>query len=49
MDDCGFDILLSPGLAMPAPPVGYPIYLYAAMSHLSAYNVLNFPAGSVPV
>uniref|UniRef100_A0A452VGB6 Fatty-acid amide hydrolase 1 n=1 Tax=Ursus maritimus TaxID=29073 RepID=A0A452VGB6_URSMA len=42
------DVLLTPALA-PAFHTGYSITALDASSYLSLYNVLNFPAGVVPV
>ncbi|XP_029473759.1 vitamin D3 hydroxylase-associated protein-like isoform X1 [Rhinatrema bivittatum] len=42
------DVLLCPMLG-PAFNIGYPGKLFAAISYTMLYNVLNFPAGVVPV
>ncbi|XP_020732825.2 fatty-acid amide hydrolase 1-like [Odocoileus virginianus] len=42
------DVLLSPALD-PAFYIGYPAKANTSTSYLSLYNVLNFPAGVVPV
>jgi Asp-tRNA(Asn)/Glu-tRNA(Gln) amidotransferase A subunit family amidase len=43
------DVVIAPGFAMPAVKVGYAGWLLGAITYTSAYNLLNFPAGSVPV
>lgn len=48
-DRQGIDVVIAPGLAMPAQPIGYPAWELPAASYTCVYNVLNFPAGSIPV
>ena len=43
------DAVISPGFAMPALKLGYPAWLLCAITYTSAYNLLNFPVGSLPV
>ncbi len=43
------DVVLAPGLGMPAQPLGYPAWELGGISYTCVYNLLNFPAGSVPV
>ena len=45
----GVDVIVAPGFAFPAPPVNHPARLVPAVSYTAAYNVLDFPAGSVPI
>ena len=45
----GIDVVLAPGLGMPAQPLGYPAWELGAISYTCVYNMLNFPSGSVPV
>ncbi len=48
LDRKGIDVLLSPGMPNPAPPLGHP-YQSECISYSTVYNMLDFPAGSVPV
>jgi fatty acid amide hydrolase len=48
-DDKEVDVVICPGMAMPAQPLGYPSHQRGAASYTAVYNVLNFPAGSLPV
>ncbi len=48
-DRLGIDLLLTPGYSMPAPPLGYPIYLIGTFGLHVVFNMLDFPAGCVPV
>ena len=43
------DVVIAPGFAMPAVKLGYAGWLLGAITYTSAYNLLNFPVGSVPV
>ena len=43
------DVVIAPGFAFPAPPLKHPARLVPASSYTSVYNVMDFPAGSVPV
>ena len=43
------DVVIAPGFTMPATKLGHAGWLHCAMSYTAAYNVLNFPVGSVPV
>ena len=43
------DVVIAPGFTMPALKLGYPAWLPSGISYTSVYNLLNFPAGSVPV
>ena len=43
------DAVIAPGFAMPAVKLNYPAWLLGAITYTSAYNLLNFPVGSVPV
>ena len=43
------DVVIAPGMAMPAVKLGYPGWLITAITYTYVYNLLNFPAGSVPV
>ena len=43
------DVVIAPGFAFPAPPVKHPARLVPAVSYTAAYNVVDFPAGTVPV
>ena len=43
------DVVLGPGLGMPAQPLGYPAWELGTISYTCVYNLLNFPAGSMPV
>ena len=43
------DVVIAPGFAFPAPPLKHPARLVPATSYTSVYNVMDFPAGSVPV
>jgi Asp-tRNA(Asn)/Glu-tRNA(Gln) amidotransferase A subunit family amidase len=43
------DVIIAPGMAMPSLKLGYSAYSFPAKSYTHNYNVLNFPAGSVPV
>ena len=43
------DVVIAPGFAFPAPPVKHPARLVPAVAYTAAYNVVNFPAGTVPV
>ncbi|ELT88038.1 hypothetical protein CAPTEDRAFT_225540 [Capitella teleta] len=43
------DAILCPGYACPACPLGTAAYASGSGSYTQLYNVLNFPAGSVPV
>ena len=46
----GIDVIIAPGFVFPAlPAVKYPDQLGTATSYTAVYNLLNFPAGSVPV
>lgn len=45
----GIDVVIAPGFVFPAPPVKHPARLIPAVSYTASYNVLDFPAGSVPV
>ena len=46
----GIDVIIAPGFVFPAlPAVKYPDQLGTAASYTAVYNLLNFPAGSVPV
>ena len=47
--DHSIDIVVSPGFTMPAVKLEYAGWLHCAMSYTAAYNVLNFPVGSVAV
>ena len=43
------DVVIAPGFAFPAPPVKHPARLVPAVSYTAAYNIVDFPAGTVPV
>ncbi|XP_066986117.1 fatty acid amide hydrolase 1-like [Macrobrachium rosenbergii] len=43
------DIVLCPAFSMPAPPPSYPAKIMAAFITTCLYNLLDFPAGVVPV
>jgi Asp-tRNA(Asn)/Glu-tRNA(Gln) amidotransferase A subunit family amidase len=43
------DVIIAPGFAMPAVKLSYPAWLLGGITYTSAYNLLNFPAGSLPV
>ena len=43
------DVIIAPGFTFPAPPVKHPARLVPALSYTAAYNVLDFPVGSVPI
>ena len=43
------DVIIAPGFAFPAPPVKHPARLLPALSYTAAYNVLDFPVGSLPI
>ena len=43
------DILIAPGFGIPAPLIGYSAWLQIASSYTCAMNLLDFPAGSMPV
>jgi Asp-tRNA(Asn)/Glu-tRNA(Gln) amidotransferase A subunit family amidase len=43
------DVVIAPGFAMPAVPLGYPAYLEFTCNYTEVYNLLNFPAGSLTV
>jgi hypothetical protein len=42
-------VIIAPGFTFPAPPVKHPARLVPAVSYTAAYNVLDFPVGSVPI
>lgn len=48
-NDLGLDCVIAPGFAYPAPPITNPARLVPAVSYTAAYNVVDFPAGSVPI
>ena len=46
------DVIIAPGFAYPAVPLGIPAKLFASIKFVSytvVYNMLDFPAGSVKV
>jgi len=43
------DVIIAPGFVFPAPPVKHPARLVPAVSYTAAYNVLDFPVGSLPI
>ena len=43
------DVIIAPGFTFPAPPVKHPARLVPAISYTAAYNVLDYPVGSVPI
>ncbi len=45
----GFDAVISPGLGIPAMPLYEAKKVTGAISYTAIYNLLNFPAGSMPV
>ena len=45
----GIDVIIAPGFVFPAPPVKHPARLVPCVSYTAAYNVLDFPVGSVPI
>jgi len=45
----GVDVVLAPGFPYPAQLSGYSAWSIAGISYTSVYNLLNFPAGTVPV
>ncbi len=45
----GIDAVVAPGMPFPAVPSGRAEKLQAGISYTAVYNMLNFPAGSVPV
>ena len=45
----GIDVIIAPGFVFPAPPVKHPARLVPAVSYTAAYNVLDFPVGSLPI
>ena len=47
--DRGVDVVVLPGMPMPAQPLGYPAYQLTALSYTAVFNMLDFPVGSVPV
>ena len=49
MDKLNIDLLLFGGFPFPAPPIKNPPRLLPAVPYNGIYNVLNFPAGSIPV
>ena len=49
MERQNIDVVIAPGMAMPAVKLGYPGWLITAITYTYVYNLLNFPAGSVPV
>ena len=48
-DQSKVDVVIAPGLPLPAQPLGYPAWQLGAISYTCVYNLLNFPAGTVPV
>ena len=45
----GIDVIIAPGFVFPAPPCKHPARLVPCVSYTAAYNVLDFPVGSVPI
>ena len=45
----GIDAVIAPGFVFPAPPIKNPARLVPAISYTAAYNMVDFPAGSLPV
>lgn len=45
----GIDVIIAPGFGIPAPLTGYPAWLQIASTYTCAYNLLDFPVGSMPV
>ncbi len=43
------DVVIAPGFVFPAPPIKNPARLVPAISYTCAYNMIDFPAGSMPV
>ena len=43
------DVIIAPGFAFPASPLKHPTRLVPAASYTVAYNVLDFPVGSLPI
>ena len=43
------DVVIAPGFGVPALPIGYPGWLPITSSYTCVYNMLDFPAGSMPV
>lgn len=48
-EEHGIDAIIAPGLGSPSQPLGYPAWELGAISYTCVYNLLNFPAGSLPV
>ena len=45
----GFDAVIAPGLGCTPVPVGWAKYSLGSLTYTTAFNFLNFPAGSMPV
>lgn len=43
------DVIIAPGFGTPSPHIGFPGWLPIASSYTCAYNLLDFPAASMPV
>ena len=43
------EVVIAPGFTMPALKLGYPGWLRSGHIYTAVYNLLNFPAGSLPV
>ena len=49
LDSAGVDVLICPGQQLPAPPTGQLGTMMAGVLPYIPWNVMNFPAGIVPV
>ena len=49
MESLKLDVIIAPGMAMPAQPIGSPVCQLASNNYTAVYNMLNFPVGSLPV
>jgi fatty acid amide hydrolase len=45
----GFDAVISPAGSLPAVPHKFSSEIFCLNAHFSLYNILDFPAGVVPV
>ena len=45
----GFDAVVAPAMGCTPPPVGWAKYSMGSLTYTTAFNFLNFPAGSMPV
>ena len=49
MEEQGIDVLIGPALACPAPLLDDPREILGASAYTTIYNVLNWPAGVLPI